>query len=69
MGETEGGEMRKVLGWIGIGIAATILIATFVYRFLYPELTETQLFSKLWVCYLVMAWNAILGYLMVTEEK
>ena len=41
-------KIKIIVGWISIVLMVIIAISTIVVRFMFPELTETQLFLKMW---------------------
>jgi hypothetical protein len=41
-------KIKIIVGWISIVLAFIIAISTIVFRLMFPELTETQLFLKFW---------------------
>lgn len=41
-------KVKNIVGWISIVLMVMIAISTIVVRFMFPELTETQLFLKMW---------------------
>ena len=41
-------RVKNIVVWISIILMALIVISTIVVRFIFPELTETQLFLKMW---------------------
>jgi hypothetical protein len=41
-------KLKNIVGWISIVLIVMIAISTIVVRFVFPELTETQLFLKMW---------------------
>jgi hypothetical protein len=41
-------KFKNIVVWISIILMVMIAISTIVVRFIFPELTETQLFLKMW---------------------
>jgi len=41
-------KIKIIIGWICIVLCGLIALSTLVIRFMFPELTETQLFLKMW---------------------
>jgi hypothetical protein len=52
--------MRKAVASVGVIIALSGGVAVTTGRFLHPELTETQLFLRLWPIELVICAGAVL---------
>ena len=41
-------KTRNIVGWASVVLMIIISLSTIVVRFMFPELTETQLFLKMW---------------------
>ena len=41
-------KIRNIVGWASVVLMIIISLSTIVVRFMFPELTETQLFLKMW---------------------
>ena len=57
-------KLKNIVGWISLVLIVLIAISGTVFRFAYPELTETQLFLKMWwtiiptaLCLVVLHWG------------
>ncbi len=47
-------KIKNIVGWISIVLIVLIAISTIVVRFMFPELTETQLFLKMWWIFILL---------------
>ena len=52
-------NLKNIVGWISIVLIAIITISTILVRFVFPELTETQLFLKTWWIFIPLAFCAV----------
>ena len=62
-------KYKIVLGWICMGLGLNIILGTLMLRFQHADLTETQIFARYWVAYLVAVVLVFLGFSLSNSDS